>query len=163
MSADPIVFSQMVSACNECLDIIGSNNRSNPFLNLVVCNSRLTYMLQKYFLFSSGLKGLLVLQKLVNSKYIPFLVYIEKDHNLENDSSSEIFSLCKENNITCYFYSRFVFSISRESFVAIAIGWRKLISNLDCPLIVMHDSLLPKYRGYSPTVSQPINGERVSE
>ena len=31
MSADPIVFSQMVSACNECLDIIGSNNRSNPF------------------------------------------------------------------------------------------------------------------------------------
>jgi methionyl-tRNA formyltransferase len=39
----------------------------------------------------------------------------------------------------------------------IAISWRWMlkVSNL----IVIHDSLLPKYRGFSPLVNMLINGE----
>lgn len=38
-------------------------------------------------------------------------------------------------------------------------GWQYLIGFSDNRVIVLHDSLLPKYRGFSPTVSALINGE----
>ena len=40
----------------------------------------------------------------------------------------------------------------------IAIGWRWLLS-LEIPLLVFHDSILPKYRGFNPLVSALINGD----
>lgn len=41
--------------------------------------------------------------------------------------------------------------------VSIAAGWRWM---LDVPnLIVLHDSLLPRYRGFSPLITALINGE----
>ena len=42
---------------------------------------------------------------------------------------------------------------------SIAVAWKWLIKQKDI-LIVLHDSLLPKYRGYLPLVSQLINGEK---
>ena len=41
----------------------------------------------------------------------------------------------------------------------IAIGWRRLISGIEGRLIVLRDSLLPKYRGFAPTVAQLLAGE----
>ena len=41
----------------------------------------------------------------------------------------------------------------------LAIGWRWLISGTE-NLIVLHDSLLPKYRGFAPLVNSLINGEQ---
>jgi methionyl-tRNA formyltransferase len=42
--------------------------------------------------------------------------------------------------------------------VTIAAGWRRL---LDIPnLVVLHDSLLPRYRGFSPLITALVNGER---
>ena len=42
---------------------------------------------------------------------------------------------------------------------SIAISWKWIITNVD-NLIVLHDSLLPKYRGFAPLVSQLIEGEK---
>lgn len=39
-----------------------------------------------------------------------------------------------------------------------AIGWRWLINN-GARVIVLHDSLLPRYRGFAPLVNSLINGE----
>ena len=48
----------------------------------------------------------------------------------------------------------------------IAIGWRFLLplslnDRLTIPIIVFHDSLLPKYRGFSPTPTAMICGEKT--
>ncbi len=40
------------------------------------------------------------------------------------------------------------------------VGWRWIIKN-EKNLIVLHDSLLPKYRGFAPLVNSLINGEKV--
>jgi methionyl-tRNA formyltransferase len=41
---------------------------------------------------------------------------------------------------------------------SIAIGWRWLIND-NSNLIVFHDSILPKYRGFNPLVTALINGD----
>lgn len=44
--------------------------------------------------------------------------------------------------------------------VVFFVGWQFLVSTAtDATLVVFHDSLLPKYRGFSPTVSALINGD----
>ncbi len=51
-------------------------------------------------------------------------------------------------------------NFTSTTFYSFAIGWRwiidlKRVSNL----IILHDSILPKYRGFNPLVSALINGE----
>jgi len=43
--------------------------------------------------------------------------------------------------------------------VIFMIGWQYLLPQTDERCIVFHDSLLPKYRGFAPTVTALINGE----
>ena len=39
------------------------------------------------------------------------------------------------------------------------VGWQYLFSYADLPLVVFHDSLLPAYRGFAPTVTALIEGD----
>lgn len=105
-------------------------------------------------------KGLRVLENLVSTTYIKLIgsVIVGEDKNIENDFSKEIISLCKRSKIDCQKRKEF-----REinTFYSIAISWRWLIPvQKSNQLIVLHDSLLPKYRGFAPLVNQLINGER---
>lgn len=43
--------------------------------------------------------------------------------------------------------------------LAIAVGWKKLITSNYEQVIVIHDSLLPKYRGFNPLLTALINGD----
>ena len=43
--------------------------------------------------------------------------------------------------------------------LALAIGWKKLIDANYQQIIVIHDSLLPKYRGWNPLLTALINGD----
>ena len=47
----------------------------------------------------------------------------------------------------------------RISELAIAVGWKKLIEANYSQVIVIHDSLLPKYRGFNPLLTALINGD----
>jgi methionyl-tRNA formyltransferase len=47
----------------------------------------------------------------------------------------------------------------RISDLAIAVGWKKLIEANYSQVIVIHDSLLPKYRGFNPLLTALINGD----
>lgn len=85
------------------------------------------------------------------------LLIIAEDKNIENDYALEIIDFAKKNNINY---------ISREksnkihALYHIAIGWRWLIKvDKGEQLIVLHDSLLPKYRGFNPLVTALINGD----
>ena len=44
--------------------------------------------------------------------------------------------------------------------IAIAVGWRKLIKHEYEQLVILHDSLLPKYRGWNPLLTALMNEDR---
>lgn len=103
-------------------------------------------------------KGFAVLQEIVGHDLHALVaeVIIGKDKNVSHDFSDEIEELCKQNDIV-YHYRKSALVIS--STYAIAISWRWLIPTDTINLIVLHDSLLPKYRGFAPLVNQLINRE----
>jgi len=84
------------------------------------------------------------------------LVVIGSDKSIQKDYESEIIELCIKENINYIKKSDFT---EVKSIYAIAISWRWLIKHPPEKLIVFHDSLLPKYRGFAPLVNGLINGE----
>ncbi len=77
------------------------------------------------------------------------------DPQTENDYYNGINTLCRKAGIQ--FYRRGEQSKELPSF-GLAIGWRWMIK-CHKKLIIFHDSLLPKYRGFAPLVSALINKE----
>lgn len=105
-------------------------------------------------------KGYRVLASLIDNNYIHLLskIIIGQDKNIENDYYNEIVELCKKNQLQ--FYNR-LDDYLIDSEYSMAISWRWIINTGKSKLIVFHDSLLPKYRGFSPLVNMLINGERI--
>ncbi|MEW9799422.1 methionyl-tRNA formyltransferase [Alteromonas sp. CYL-A6] len=86
-------------------------------------------------------------------------VVSSKDLKLKSDSFEEIKSLCKKKSISFHERGdRSIKELDESDTVTFAIGWRWLIPNCN-KLIVFHDSLLPKYRGFAPLVNCLVNGE----
>lgn len=78
------------------------------------------------------------------------------DSDVRNDYYQEIKSLCDQLGVS--FVDRKDFGELTSRF-ALAVSWRWLIESGRTLLVVFHDSLLPKYRGFSPLVSALVNGE----
>ena len=103
-------------------------------------------------------KGFLVLENLLKSNYkdVISFVCIGVDKEVQNDFSEEIVSLCKLNSIVYFFKNELTKNeIATDYNIAISWRWMLNVSNL----IVLHDSILPKYRGFAPLVNMLINGE----
>tara|TARA_R110001632_G_scaffold28927_2_gene76979 strand:+ start:1008 stop:1916 length:909 start_codon:yes stop_codon:yes gene_type:complete len=103
-------------------------------------------------------KGLSVIKTLISNNLTEAIgkVVIGKDSNVINDFSQDIENMCIENDIDFY-YKNEKFSPLEE--YSIAISWRWLIEESNSKLIVLHDSLLPKYRGFAPLVNALLNNE----
>lgn len=103
-------------------------------------------------------KGYLVIKKLIADYKIDNIefVCIGKDSKLDNDYSYEIEKLCIDNKIS-FIFRNTAESTGIKSDYHIAISWRWLLNLPN--LIVLHDSILPKYRGFAPLVNMLINGE----
>jgi len=84
------------------------------------------------------------------------VVIIGQDKNIENDYSNDIKELCTNNGIL-FFYRNDNYIIQSE--YIFVISWRWIIHS-DKNLIVLHDSILPKYRGFAPLMNMLINGEK---
>lgn len=108
-----------------------------------------------------GKKGYECIKGVIDSelyKSLNILVVIGQDKNVTNDFSSEVKSLCDSNNIS-FCYREESVEYSDFDFV-FAIGWRWLIRDVhERKLIVFHDSILPKYRGFAPLVNAAMNKE----
>ena len=116
--------------------------------------------MNSFVLFIMGKKGLSCLEALISfSKNDLKKIVYARDKNVENDYSSEITSLCDKNNISYTNKKDFNYDELNEVDYFIAISWRWMINNDLNKLIVLHDSILPKYRGFNPLVSALINGE----
>ena len=81
----------------------------------------------------------------------------DRDKTLNNDYYNNIKSLCLERHIP--FYNRKE-KFNQNAKCNFAVSWRYMIRRENF-LIVFHDSLLPKYRGFAPLINCLINGEKV--
>ncbi|ART54942.1 hypothetical protein CBP36_11180 [Acidovorax carolinensis] len=112
--------------------------------------------------FLLGKKGHEVLKATIASgnKDLIQLVVIGADNNVQKDFFSETEGLCKEYGIDfCLRDDELKISNAAPKSIAIAAGWRWLIGYEFIQIIVFHDSLLPKYRGFNPLVTALLNKE----
>ena len=112
-------------------------------------------------LFLMTKKGLDCFRKIIDNfgpEIIDFVV-VGKDNGAKNDYHKELKRLAEIHKIGCF--DRNKVPPIRTKY-AIAISWKWIIPKVeDVQLIVLHDSLLPKYRGFAPLVSQLLNREPV--
>ena len=104
-------------------------------------------------------KGFVVICDLIKNGYSSMIdtVVIAHDKNMQNDYYNEMLTVCQESNIQVYDKND---NVIISSDYCISIAWRWMIPRNDTStLIVLHDSLLPKYRGFSPLVNMLINKE----
>lgn len=113
--------------------------------------------MRKISFYLMGEKGLTVLSKVICYKSFISKVIGARDKNVQNDYYEDIKHLCAENGIA--FYDR-AENVEIDSDYSIAIGWRWMIdAENGSKLIILHDSLLPRYRGFAPLVNMLINHE----
>ncbi|GAB1309278.1 methionyl-tRNA formyltransferase [Urechidicola sp. KH5] len=114
----------------------------------------------RFTLFLMTEKGFLVLKKLVEQELSESidLVIVGIDKSVRNDFSSDIISLCQNSNLPFRLSSEK--GLEFKSSYGLAVSWRWLIDIKNLKLIVLHDSILPKYRGFSPLVNSLLNQEK---
>ena len=103
-------------------------------------------------------KGYAILTHLVKEFDCTIIKHVvgAKDNNVENDFYEDIKAVCGQANIP--FLDRTQRALITPTTVALAVSWRWLIAETN-GLVVMHDSLLPRYRGFAPLVNCLIKGE----
>jgi methionyl-tRNA formyltransferase len=116
--------------------------------------------MMKVGLYLMNQKGLSILKTLLDSGYLNEIGYVvsSKDKGLMDDSYSDIIQLCEKNGIAYCNRNRNLEELPSVEY-KLAIGWRWLIKEHE-NLIVLHDSILPRYRGFAPLVNSLINGEQ---
>ncbi|MEA4828347.1 MAG: formyltransferase family protein [Clostridium sp.] len=97
------------------------------------------------------------------------MVITFEEINVQKKYNEEIEQLCSEKNIDCKSWSLVKNNLhniilNNNITHSIAIGWKYLIPLsinrlLEDDLIIFHDSLLPKYRGFAPTSTAIICGD----
>ena len=105
-----------------------------------------------------GEKGLETIHTVIENNYAKYIDYVivAQDKNVINDYYDDIICCCKDNHINVCDKSQMP---SLDSDYYIAVSWRWIIDK-SSNLIVLHDSLLPKYRGFAPLVNMLIHKEQ---
>lgn len=124
----------------------------------------------KIFLFLGSRRGYAVLKKLVEiqAEISGILCLVEDAH--EEQYHPKVAAIANEKNIPLFYssnvkssdYPQVLQQIKPD--IAFAIGWRYLITKEAYIIppqgtLIIHDSLLPKYRGFAPMNWAIINGE----
>ena len=114
---------------------------------------------EKIALYAMTQKGFEVLRALANEMEPQFIDFVvsSRDTQIANDYFEDIREYCLNNHIP--FFQREEQPEPCTEF-AMAISWRWIINLGMTKLIVLHDSLLPRFRGFAPLVTGLINGER---
>jgi len=118
-------------------------------------------MANRVVMLLGGKKGYQALVSLSSThKKLVKTVIVGSDPNVEDDLSSDIIKYCLKNKIVVV--GRHETNSYLDGFIGykIAIGWRWMLRE-SSRLIVIHDSLLPRYRGFAPLVNCLINGEEL--
>ena len=116
----------------------------------------------RFAFFLVGKKGFYSLDSFIKIFGAERLAYViaARDKGISSDYFSEIKYLCAETGIQFYERKKTPRVGLKQAEYFFAIGWKWMIKN-NANLIVFHDSLLPKYRGFTPLVNMLIRGETV--
>ena len=106
----------------------------------------------------AGPKALPCLQHFCKENSAKKIYRVVSYRNLNNIWFDSIKNFCKDNAIK--FIEQTESLNEEDKFLKLAIGWQFIIRNMN-NLIIFHDSLLPKYKGFSPLVNGLINGEKT--
>jgi len=115
---------------------------------------------EKITLFVMTQKGFEVLNALI-TEIGPGIIHTViscRDINIAHDHYDEIKACCEQYDIPFYEKNE---KPEIDTKYALAISWRWLINLKQIKLIVLHDSLLPLYRGFAPLVTALINDEKT--
>tara|TARA_X000000368_G_scaffold373165_1_gene323987 strand:+ start:1835 stop:2734 length:900 start_codon:yes stop_codon:yes gene_type:complete len=107
-------------------------------------------------------KGYVTLRGFVERYGADAIAYIvtSQDKALRKDYHDEILTLAKKFKIKIFDRSENLGDLEDDQNIyKFAIGWRWIISKEE-RLVVFHDSILPKYRGFAPLVNSLINKEK---
>lgn len=125
--------------------------------------------MKKIGLCSATEKGFYSLKQVVNAGKKEMLGWVcsFKESNVEKSWDADIADLCREEGIPYHSWKEIREADPKKEEISaiVAIGWRYLLpknryQDLENGLIVFHDSLLPKYRGFAPTATAMICGEK---
>ncbi len=128
-------------------------------------------MKTKFILFLATEKGYTSLQYLLHNNLIENIACVVsfKEIDVKKEWYTDIVKLCQDADIPFrdWFDVRTDLTkllIDTRADSAIAISWKYLLplsinDILRTKLIVFHDSMLPKYRGFAPTPTAVINGD----
>lgn len=105
----------------------------------------------------AGFKGANFVEKICALCNVAF-ISTYKVKGTYDDSYDRIKKFCKENNFTFTERSDINNELRKADLIFI-VGWQYIIEPVDERFVVFHDSLLPKYRGFAPTVTALIQGE----
>jgi methionyl-tRNA formyltransferase len=109
-------------------------------------------------LLAAGPKGANFLRNFRGKATVEFVVsYASK--GLQVDAHAEIQNICRANSYRLLGRE----SVSTQDYASVDLvllaGWQWLSKEVDLRFVVFHDSLLPKLRGFNPTVTALIAGE----
>ena len=114
-------------------------------------------------IFSLGKKGFSVVKALTESTNAHSIYcVIGQDNGVDDDHSSALATFCDKHGIAYSLRKDIAYNVNDYD-LFLAVGWRWIIRDIPQEkLIVFHDSLLPKYRGFAPLVNALINKERMT-
>lgn len=105
-------------------------------------------------------KGVAVIRRLLADYGPESVAYVvtAQDSATEYDGHEDILRIASKAGVPVYLRSEAPQQCATYLF---AVSWRWLIKEkLGQQLVVFHDSLLPRYRGFAPLVSALVNGEK---
>jgi methionyl-tRNA formyltransferase len=106
----------------------------------------------------AGVKGLEFFEQLKKHVETTFVCSYQPKGTLDN-SLDKIMTTCAKDGHLFVHRKLFDSEILKKADLVFVVGWQYMLSQTDDRFVIFHDSLLPRYRGFSPTVSALINGE----
>lgn len=127
------------------------------------------FQMKKIGLCAATEKGFYALGQVIRAGKKEMIGWVSsfRESNVEKSWDEDISSLCRENEIPYRSWKEVKEADPDDEKISaiVAIGWKYLLpksryANLENGLIVFHDSLLPKYRGFAPTATAMLCGEK---
>lgn len=115
-------------------------------------------MVRQFSLLAAGYKAACAIAALIERGMRPDRVCTYPVNGESTESDAMLREVCYSAGIEV-FEKDYAGDVIINDPLVFAIGWQYLVRGTPANLVVLHDSLLPKYRGFSPSVTALINGE----
>jgi methionyl-tRNA formyltransferase len=108
-----------------------------------------------------GFKGEVFLDGMIRRRVPIAKAFTYRQENDRSEAFDRISALCRSLSIPITEERRPTIADLQNADLIFVIGWQYLLPFADPRLVVFHDSLLPRYRGFAPTVASLIAGDVV--